>query len=153
MKKNIEIIIKEKDRNHPIKRIQKVSAGYAFNYLIPNKKAEISTKGKIKHIHMLNNSLSKKKHQILRQNHQTRFELEKIRRIHIRKKHSPNKQIFGSITENDIINKLFKLTGNKLDKKQVIITSMKQINIHKCTIKLNDNSSFNIALCILPNIV
>lgn len=152
MKKNIEIIIKKKDvHKKPTQRIQKVSLGYAFNYLIPNQIAEIATKGKIKHLKMVENILAKKDNQIYKKNLEVKIDLEKINFLSIRKKCSHNKQIFGSISEQEIISKIFYITGQNIEKKQIKIEPIKQIGKYLCQIKIDEDMSINTEIHILPN--
>jgi len=152
MKKSITIILKKKDLNKsPTQRIQKVSPGYAFNYLIPNQIAEIATEGKIRHLDMVTKILAKKDNQIHKNNLKVKIDLEKINFLSIRKKCSQNRQIFGSISEQEIINKIFNITGQKIDKKQIKIDSIKQIGTYLCEIKVDDDININIEMHILPN--
>jgi len=152
MKKSIEVIIKKKDLNkNPIQRIKKVAPGYAFNYLIPNQIAEIATEGKIRHLHMVQNTLAKKDKQINKKNLKIKIDLERINFLSIRKKCSQNQQIFGSISEQDIINKIFNLTGQNIDKKQIKIDSIKQIGKYLCEIRIDEDINTNITMHVLPN--
>jgi len=152
MKKSIEIIIKKKDfYKNPTKRIQKVSPGYAFNYLIPNQIAEIATKGKIRHLHLVENILATKDNQIHKNNLKVKMDLDKINFLSIRKKCSQNKQIFGSISEQEIISKIFHITGQNIDKKQIKINSIKQIGEYLCEIKIDEDININITIHVLPN--
>lgn len=154
MKKSITVIIKKKNLNQdPTKAIKKVALGYAFNYLIPNQIAEIATEGKIKHLKMIFDTLSKEKKLNYNNNLKIKQNLEKITICHIRKTCSQNKQIFGSISEQDIIQKIFQVTGQKIEKKLISIESIKQTGIYNCTILLDNNIITNIKLYILPNTV
>jgi len=152
MKKRIEVIIKKKELyKNPAQRIQKVSPGYAFNYLIPNQIAEIATKGKIKHLNLLQKKVEIQDDAIQNNNLQIKLDLEKINFLSIRKKCSQNKQIFGSISEQEIINKIFNITGQNIDKKQIRIDSIKQIGKYICKIKIDENIMTEIEIHILPN--
>ncbi len=152
MKKNIKIILKTKNLNKcPTQRIQKASPGYAFNYLIPKKIAEIATEGKIKHLTMVKSILEKKDNQIYKKNLKLKMDLEKINFLSIRKKCSQNRQIFGSVSEQEISNKIFNITGQNIDKKQIKIDSIKEIGTYLCKIKIDEDTNINIEMHILPN--
>ena len=153
MKKSIKVIIKEKHELNVAKRIKKVALGYALNYLIPNQIAEISTKGKIKHLNMIDQIISQKETQIHYNHLKTKHDLEKIGTIHIRKKCSQNMQIFGSISENDLIYMILHLTNKKIEKKQIIMQAIKETGIYKITITLEENLNIEIPLHVLPNIM
>ena len=151
MKKYIEIIRKQTGNNQNRQyKIEKVARGYAFNYLIPNQLAEFTTKGKLKHINMLNSLSDKKKIQLNKQSQRVNNEIKNIRIIHIRKKCGNNHQFFGSISEQDIQNKISKLIGGKIQKKQIIIKPIKQLGTFTCNIIINEEIKTNIKLKILP---
>lgn len=151
MKKTIQVIIKNTNSPlGPVNTIKSVSLGYAFNYLIPNNIVEIASKGRIKHINMLQNIQSKQNKKINQQNLDIKSNLDEIKKISIRKKLGSNQQIFGSVTEYEISEKIFMLTGKQLDKKQITIPSIKEIGIYKINIKIEENISSEIKLQILP---
>lgn len=151
MKKSIEVIIKKQNLyNSPIKKLQRVSIGYAFNYLIPNQMAEIATKGKIKHLNMLQNIVEKKNNQIDNNKLKIKNNIDKIKIIFLRKKCSQNKQIFGSISEQDITNKIYKITGYNINKKQMNIKPIKEIGQYLCAIRIDIDIYTEIEVHILP---
>lgn len=151
MKKNITVIrINKKSSLDNKYSLEKVARGYAFNYLIPNGLAEIATKGKIKHFKMLQESFSKKKLKFNQINFKMDYEIKKLGIIHLRKKYGNNNQIFGSISEQDIQDKIFVITGNRIDKKQIVMEPMKKLGIYTCSIFLNENSQTNLKIHILP---
>nr|YP_009541682.1 ribosomal protein L9 [Synarthrophyton chejuense]AYR05691.1 ribosomal protein L9 [Synarthrophyton chejuense] len=152
MKKTIKVIIKDKNSKlGKINTIKLVSLGYAFNYLIPNQLVEIATKGRLKHIRMLKKVQSEQENIIYNNNLEIKDKLDKIQKINIRKKLGPNQQIFGRITENDIIEQLAHLTSEKINKKQIKMPNIKEIGIYNIHIKIAENLSSNIKLHILPN--
>ena len=154
MKKQIEVIIKEKDKNQNIlQKIEKVSRGYALNYLIPNKIAEIATKGKIKHLKMLESSSYQKANRAHKIIQKISNDMTKVRIIHIRKKCGQHDQIFGSVSEQDIQTKIASITGQELDKKQVAINTIKQIGTYQCNVLINEFTQINIKIRILPSYI
>ena len=156
MHKNITIIIKKTQTNiGKYGEIKSVSKGYASNYLIPMKIAEIATKGKIKHIKMLQEKHNKLIEQQLNTSIETQKYLEKMSKIKIRKKVSDknSQQIFGSITEKEISEKIFKLTGINVEKKQIFIPIIKNIGNYIVQVKITSNINANLKLQVLPDII
>nr|YP_010471039.1 ribosomal protein L9 [Synarthrophyton patena]UVF62868.1 ribosomal protein L9 [Synarthrophyton patena] len=154
MKKTIKVIINQQDSFlGPINTIKSVHLGYAFNYLIPNNLVEIATKGRIKHLNMLNNIKSQKANILYNKNLELKNNLKNIQKINIRKKLGTNQQIFGRITENEIIEQIIKLTGEKLEKKQIQIPNIKEIGIYNINIKIEESINTQIKLQILPIIL
>ena len=156
MHKNITIIIKKTQTNiGKYGEIKSVSKGYARNYLIPMKIAEIATKGKIKHIKMLQEKHNQLMEQQLNNSIETQKYLEKMSKIKIRKKVSDknSQQIFGSITEKEISEKIFKLTGINIERKQIFIPVIKNIGNYIIQVKITSNINANLKLQVLPDII
>lgn len=154
MKKQINVILKENNKNQdPCKRIKKVARGYAFNYLIPMGIAEIATEGKLRHLNMISSAVSSNRDLVRTQSLVVKDIVEAINIINIRKKCSPSKLIFGSISEQDIADKILKSTGKKIDKKQIIIESIKKIGKYTANIKIGDSISAKVDLHILPRVI
>ena len=154
MKKNITVIMKETSKvKDPLRRIQKVSVGYAFNYLIPKQIAELTTKGKIKHLNMLHKKISESEHLVYDRNIKMKRKLESIDTIRIRKKCSPSKLIFGSISDQDVLIKIIQLTGQAIEKKQIAVMADKKLGKHKIEITIEEKIKAAIDLHILPKTI
>lgn len=151
MKKNTTIIIKNTHNKLGQQgSIMKVTAGYAFNYLIPNNIAELATKGKLKHNKMLESIKNKKLAEAKIDASKIQKEFEKISKISINKTIGENQQIFGRINEKDIINKIFNYTGKKLEKKQIFIPDIKKLGIYEINIQIFNHINIHIKLQVLP---
>nr|QCI04667.1 ribosomal protein L9 [Apoglossum ruscifolium] len=151
MKKRIKIILKKDSSNIGKKdKIINVKRGYALNYLIPNEIAEIATKNKIKHVEMFKLIKDKKLEKYKIQEEKLEKQLNIIKKISLNKKMGENYNIFGSINEKEIIEKIFICTSIKLDKKQITIPTIKQIGIFNIEINLFHNKKYNLQLNIIP---
>lgn len=153
MTKNINIILKKnQDRLGLVGEIKTVAKGYARNYLIPNNIVEVATKNKTKHMLMLEKAKDKKILEEKLKAVQIQQYLEKIQKIKLRKKVSDqdNKQIFGSVTEKEIIEKIVQTTGVSLDKRNIELPVIKTIGIYKINIKIANDINTNLILQILP---
>lgn len=147
MKKYIEVIIKDQNNQ---KKIEKVTKGYAFNYLFPKGLAENATKGKIKHVKMLNNLSNKKRDLINQQKETIKNEIIKIQMIHLRKKTGKDYQIFGSLSELEIKETIFEMIGRKIEKKQITVKTIKQIGKYESLIFLDEGIKTYLNVRILP---
>lgn len=151
MKKNVTIIIKKDTPSlGSIGNITKVSLGYALNYLIPNKIAEIATNSKIKHIEMFK-SIHKR---YLNRMRQTALSIQKqlggMKKISIKKRVGDEFQIFGGITEKEILKYIWMCSGKRIQKKQINITGIKRLGLYKIKIKIIDDIYANIKVQVLP---
>lgn len=151
MKKKINIILKD---NHPQLgkkgQIIKTSLGFAFNYLIPRKLAQKVTKGTIKHNNMfikIQNEQTEKNQQIAES---IKNKLNQINHINLYKKTGDYKQIFGSISEKEIIYQLYNITGIQLSKKNITLPNINTVGSFTINIDIMNQSQINILLNILP---
>jgi len=152
MKQDIPIIIKKNIPNlgEP-GTITKARLGYVLNYLLPKGIVDIATPGKIKHINMLKQIQLNQLKDLENQAYKTKNHLEQIPKISIKKKVGDQKHIFGSVSEKDIINYIFNITGETLDKKQITIPIIKEVGIYTIDIKIIENIHVKLKLQILPD--
>nr|YP_010850906.1 ribosomal protein L9 [Lophurella mutabilis]WGH13606.1 ribosomal protein L9 [Lophurella mutabilis] len=127
-----------------------VARGYAFNYLIPNKIAEIATNKKIKHIQMFENIAIKQKETSNIEINLLKDNIQKVDRISIYKKKGESNLIFGSITEKDITKWINKYTNLLINKIQVKTLDIKLIGITHIKIQINPKLTISIPLKIIP---
>lgn len=154
MKKSITVIMKKsREKQNPQELIKKVSMGHAFNYLIPKQIAQIATQGKIKHLNMLHRIASRNQGLIDAQNMKTKYKLESVSAIRIRKKCSSNQLIFGSISSQDITKQILQLTGEKIDRKQIMVIESKKLGKYATQIKIGNTIKASIDLHIIPRII
>ncbi|QJC38668.1 50S ribosomal protein L9 [Enterobacteriaceae endosymbiont of Donacia fulgens] len=95
-----------------------VKPGYARNFLIPKNKGIIATKN---NINFLKKKLLEKKSKLLDILNKAKLKLKKFNRIEkiiIEAKAGKNGKLFGSISKNDILNKL-KEIGFEILKKEI----------------------------------
>ena len=151
MKKYIEVIKKKgNNSSNNTQIIEKVKKGYAFNYLIPNGLARIVTKGELKHLKMLQESSSQKRNKIDLLSLKIKREIMQLTTIHFKKKCGKKHQIFGSISENDIQERIWHLTGQRIDKRQIIIDNIKQLGTYSCQIIVTENIKASIQIRLIP---
>lgn len=153
MSKKIKIILNKTEEKIGIKgSIINVNSGYAFNYLLPQKIAELATPGKLKHLTMLKNiqqqqlEISKINAKIILLN------LKTITKISLKKKMGDNKKIFGRISKKEISSKVLKYTGYQLDKKQITISEIKQSGIYEANINVISDIENFLKIQIIPEI-
>lgn len=151
MKKYIEIIENHNNKITQNKNItKKVAKGYAFNYLIPNRLAELATKGKIRHLQMLQKLSSDKKSLSDKLAEKIQIEVSHIRLLHIRKKCGNEYNIFGSVSEQDIKEKISDLIGEQIEKQQITIEPIKKLGAYNCNILIGEDRRVNLTAKVLP---
>nr|QVQ56826.1 ribosomal protein L9 [Erythrocystis saccata] len=145
MKKKIQIILHNQKQS-----LINVSKGYAFNYLIPKGKATIPTKKRIKHIEMFQ-QIDREKEKIHKVNiKRITKTLGNINKISITKKSGESNLIFGSITEKEISQWIFKYTYIEISKNQIKKDNIKEIGRTNLNININQNTSKELQINIIP---
>ena len=81
----------------------------------------------------------------------TKINLDRIAKISIGKIVYDKQQIFGKISEKEVIKYIHQYTGKKLDKKQVTIPRIKKIGLYKLKIQVFQDVISNLKLQILPS--
>nr|YP_009511349.1 ribosomal protein L9 [Gracilariopsis longissima]AXI97226.1 ribosomal protein L9 [Gracilariopsis longissima]UAD89142.1 ribosomal protein L9 [Gracilariopsis longissima] len=151
MKKKTTVILKKNFVNlGQMGNIVKVNLGYALNYLIPNNIAEIATIGKLRHYEMFLDIKNKKLNEIDNKMKVIQQKLNQITKISLKKKSGSNSQIFGSVSDKDIILSILYCTQEKLDKKNIYLPSIKKLGIYNINIILSSDIKVQLKLQILP---
>nr|YP_009500387.1 ribosomal protein L9 [Gracilariopsis heteroclada]AXE43549.1 ribosomal protein L9 [Gracilariopsis heteroclada] len=153
MKKKTTVILKKNFINlGQIGSIVKVNSGYAFNYLVPNHIVEIATPGKLRHHSMFLEIKKRKLDEIKNKIQVIEQKLKQVTKISLKKKSGSNGQIFGSISDKEIIASILYSTQEKLDKKNIYLPNIKKLGIYNIDIILSD-IKVQLKLQILPTYI
>lgn len=100
--------------------IKEVKDGYARNYLIPKKLANVVTPNELQRVEKLKKYAQE---QALRESKQWGEVAQAMegRVINVKVKVGTNDQMYGSVTNTMIANELFKLTGRELDRHKIVL--------------------------------
>ena len=125
------------------------SDGYAWNYLFPRKLAEEATANALHVVNAKKENERKKKLAELEAAQKLASEL-KGKEVTINAKAGENGRLFGAITNKDIaevINKQFNLT---IDKKKIVVNTIKVAGEYEVEVKLYPEVSTKIKVIIVP---
>ena len=117
-------------------QIVDVSEGYARNYLLPRKLANIADNKSINEAKTKNDAASFRKEKEIEQANKLK---EKLEKGYIKFKHKigNNGKLFGSVTEKDIAEEIDKVYNVKIDKKKVSIDiPIKELGSYTASVKL-----------------
>lgn len=145
LKENIQKLGKSND-------LVKVAAGYARNFLIPNKMATVTTAGILKQ-QKFYAAIREEKLKIAKEDaKKVKQLLEEIQKFSVSKKTGDGKNIFGSVTEKEIA-QIIKSTSNiDIEKQNIFLPEIKIIGIYNVEIKLLNQVTANIQLQVLPEL-
>ena len=133
------------------KRLQvvEVSEGYARNFLLPKKLANIADNKS------LNEAKTKKEADKFRKDTEfanAKVQKEKIEKIYIefKEKNGANGKLFGSVTEKEIAEKLNEKLGIEISKKKITLSEpIKQVGNYSAQIKLYEGVVANLKILVV----
>ena len=111
------------------------SDGHARNYLFPRKLAKVATESSVKELEHHKESAKKRKEEELENAKQLANRIEEVE-IEIKSKAGDSGKLFGSITNKDIAEILNNEHGFEIDKKKIVINSIKAIGTFTAEIKV-----------------
>lgn len=123
------------------------SDGYARNYLLPKGLAQEATEG---NLHILNNKKEAERRLKLAEIEaaQKLAESLKGKEIKLTVKSGENGRLFGSITGKDIADELNKKFKVNVDKKKIVVDTIRQLGIYDVEVKLYPEISTKIKLVV-----
>ncbi|MCX8022217.1 MAG: 50S ribosomal protein L9 [Syntrophorhabdaceae bacterium] len=116
-----------------------VREGYGRNFLIPKGFALPATEGNIKRFEHIVKSIQNKKARAAKTAEATREKLKEVTLV-IKKKAGTDGKLFGSVTNKDVAEAIYKVTGYEIDKKDIEIPEqIKSIGTHTVEVHLDAN--------------
>ncbi|NLP27505.1 MAG: 50S ribosomal protein L9 [Clostridia bacterium] len=111
------------------------SDGYARNFLFPRKLAQEAT---AENLHIVNQKKENERKKKLEELEAAQALAEKLKgkEIKITAKSGENGRLFGAITNKDVADNIKKQYGVKIDKKKVVIDTIKQTGVYDVELKL-----------------
>lgn len=126
--------------------VKEVRSGYARNYLVPQRLAELATKKKEAHLKRMAESLAKKAKAMFESAMQMKEEIEK-ESLEIKAKAGEEGKLFGSVTHSDIAQALTE-KGYTVDKKKIISDPVKTLGEHKISVRLDEGVVAEVLLTV-----
>ena len=128
------ILLKDVPKLGETGSIQTVKDGYARNYLIPQGLAEVATPGRLKNAQQ---RLAAQERRLAKEEEAKRSVADRIEgtRIHLTARVGEQGRLYGSITPQDIAEKLSETVGEPIDRRQVVLEEpIRTVGEHEVTI-------------------
>lgn len=126
-----------------------VSEGYARNYLLPRKLAQVADSKSVNEAKNKAEALKFKKETEIKE---AKVLKEKLEKGYIKFKHKigSNGKLFGSVTEKDIADEIEKVYGIKVDKKKVSLKiAIKELGTYTAQVKLYESIIANVKIQVV----
>jgi large subunit ribosomal protein L9 len=127
--------------------LRTVKDGYARNYLIPQKLAQIASKKQEAHIARLQATLAKKAEEMIANSRKIKETMEKEVFV-IKTKSGEGGKLFGSVTKTHIAEAM-KEKGYDIDKRKIVADNIKLLGEYDVKIRLDEGVSAVIKLHIV----
>ena len=128
-----------------------VADGFGRNYLLPQGKAILATKGAEKQITQIRRAQDTREIRGLDHANEIKAQLEGLS-VTLKARAGEGGRLFGSVTEADVANAVKAAGGPTVDKKRVHLPGhIKTTGAHTVTIELHPDVVANVAVTVAPN--
>jgi len=126
-----------------------VKDGYARNFLLPQKVAEIATEGAMKNREQNLVRIKAKQEKLHQQALEKAQEIEKIEKLELKAKAGESGKLFGTITTKKLTEELLAKSGIEVDRKNVTLNSpINKVGEYKMLIKLTSKVKTELAVIV-----
>lgn len=126
-----------------------VKDGYARNFLLPQKVAEIATEGALKNREQNLVRIKAKQEKLHQQALEKAQEIEKIAKLELSAKAGESGKLFGTITTKKLAEELLAKSGIEIDRKNVSVNApINKIGEYKMLIKLTSKVKTELAVIV-----
>lgn len=129
--------------------ILEVRDGYGRNYLLPQRKAILATRGAEKQVAQIRRARSVREIQDLGQAQAVRADLQKLK-VRVTTRAGAGGRLFGSVTASDVVAAVKTAGGPELDRRRIEMPGhLKTTGAHQVTVRLHPEVTATIALEIV----
>jgi large subunit ribosomal protein L9 len=126
-----------------------VKDGYARNFLLPQKVAEVATEGALKNREQNLVRIKAKQEKLHQAALETAKKIEELAQLEISAKAGESGKLFGTITTKKLTEELLAKSGIEIDRKTVSLNApINKVGEYKMTIKLTSKVKTDIAVII-----
>jgi large subunit ribosomal protein L9 len=127
-----------------------VADGYGRNYLLPQAKAMLATKGAEKQIAAIRRAREVRDVRDLGSAKALATELGALS-VTLTARAGEGGRLFGSVTTSDVVDAVSKAGGPKLDKRRIVIAApIKALGTHAITVKVHPEVDATVSLEVVP---
>ena len=127
-----------------------VAPGYARNYLIPQGKAVIATRGIIKQVEQRKEQERLRKLAEKQEAESRKTALKTIGRLVIKKQVGEGNAIFGTVTTQEVADVIKQQTGLEVDKRGITVPDIGTTGIYEVEVKLHPEVTATVNIEVAP---
>lgn len=127
-----------------------VAPGYARNYLLPKGMAVHTTPGILKQVERRREAERQRLLELKQEAEAQKAALEKAGRLSISKQVGENEAIFGTVTNQDVVDAIQSVTSFELDRRTIAVPDIHQLGSYKVEIKLHPEVTATVDIQVVP---
>ncbi|BDA39388.1 50S ribosomal protein L9 [Candidatus Atelocyanobacterium thalassae] len=128
-----------------------VAPGYARNYLLPQKLAVIATSSILKQVEQRKEKEAQRLLFVKQAAEEQKVSLETIKCFTINKQVGEGEAIFGTVTNQEVVEIIQKITNQEIDRRGVTLPEISQTGSYEATIKLHPEVIATIEIQVIPS--
>ena len=126
-----------------------VARGYARNYLLPRRLAEVATPAKVAELRRRDDQRARHEARSFEQAQQIAETLGKTQ-LRFEVKAGPTGSLFGSVTPTDIADELWRVRKVRVDRRKIGVDTIKRIGRYQVPIELFQDVSVDVKTLVVP---
>jgi large subunit ribosomal protein L9 len=143
------ILLKDVDKLGLRGEVVHVARGYARNFLLPRKLAEVATPGRVAEVKRIDAQKAMHEARSAEQAAEIAATLGKLV-LRFDVKSGPTGSLFGSVTTTDIADEIWRIRKIRVDRRKIGIDNIKRIGRYTVTIGVYEDVSAEIKLLVVP---
>ena len=143
------ILLKDVDKLGLRGEVVHVARGYARNFLLPRKLAEVATPGRVAEVKRIDAQKAMHEARSAEQAAEIAATLGKLV-LRFDVKSGPTGSLFGSVTTTDIADEIWRIRKIRIDRRKIGIDNIKRIGRYTVTIGVYEDVSAEVKLLVVP---
>ena len=143
------ILLKDVDKLGLRGEVVHVARGYARNFLLPRKLAEVATPGRVAEVKRIESQKAMHEARSTEQAAEIAATLGKLV-LRFDVKSGPTGSLFGSVTTTDIADEIWRIRKIRVDRRKIGIDNIKRIGRYTVTIGVYEDVSAEVKLLVVP---
>ncbi len=127
-----------------------VAPGYARNYLLPQGMAVRTTPGILKQVERRREAERQRLLELKKEAETQKATLEKAGRLAISKQVGENDAIFGTVTNQDVVDAIQSATGLELDRRGITVPEIHKLGSYRIELKLHPEVTATVEIQVVP---
>jgi large subunit ribosomal protein L9 len=128
-----------------------VAPGYARNYLLPQKLAVHTTPGILKQVERRREAERQRLLELKKEAEAQKAALEKATTLTIAKQVGEKDAIFGTVTNQDVVDVIQATTGMEVDRRTMTVPDIHQLGTYRVDIKLHPEVSASVEIQVVAS--